>query len=304
MNSTRYVIADVFTSRRFGGNQLAVFPDAADLTSDTMQDIAREMNFSETTFLLPPERGGDFRVRIFTPARELPFAGHPIVGTAHVIVAESLKPSSDPVTSLTLETGVGLIGVDVESDNGRAGFTTMTQPTPVVRGQMQDRSRMAAALSLREEDLDPALPVEALYNGITVVITPLASIDALRRAKPDTGALSNISDELGAQTVLIFTTETVEPDSTAHCRVFAPSAGVVEDAATGSANGPFGVYLATHGLVDLDPLTRIRVEQGYEMNRPSTLHVELAAKPGTREVEAVRVAGDVVIAGRGDIYIA
>src|SRR6185503_9515071 len=126
--------ADVFTEQRFCGNQLAVFTDGLGLDSETMQNIAREMNYSETTFLLPPESGGDYRIRIFTPAKELPFAGHPLVGSANVIVAEELKRSTGALTTVRLETGVGEVLVEVQTEGGRAGHTTMTQPLPVTRG--------------------------------------------------------------------------------------------------------------------------------------------------------------------------
>ena len=266
MKSRRFIIADVFTQERFGGNQLAVFTDGAGLDSATMQNIAREMNYSETTFLLPPEEGGDYRVRIFTPARELPFAGHPLVGTANVIVAEELKPSTGALTTVRLETGVGEIVVEVKTEGGRAGHTTMTQPLPVVKGTFPDAAAVAKALSIDASDIQSTgLPIEAIYNGITVVIVPLASRMAIDRIRVDGIAMDAIVEALGAETVLAFTRETLAASSTVHCRVFAPGAGVGEDAATGSANGPLGCYLVKHGLVKAEPLTRIVSEQGCEM---------------------------------------
>src|ERR1044072_3059894 len=148
MSNRKFVIADVFTEKRFGGNQLAVFTDGAGLDSQTMQTIAREMHFSEPTFLFPPEQGGYYKVRIFTPEQELPFAGHPIVGTAHVIVAEGLKQSSRPLTTVTLETGVGPLLVEVNTEDGRAGHTVMNQPLPVVKGSLSDIAPLAKALSI------------------------------------------------------------------------------------------------------------------------------------------------------------
>jgi trans-2,3-dihydro-3-hydroxyanthranilate isomerase len=304
MNSKRFIIADVFTDRRFGGNQLAVFTEAEGLDSATMQDIAREMNYSETTFLLPPESGGDYRVRIFTPARELPFAGHPIVGSAYVIVAERMKQWSEPVTSVTLETGVGPILVETQIKDGAAGHTTMTQPLPVVKHANIDATRMAHALSV-----DPAhiaatgLPIEALHNGITVIIVPIVSQAALESIKLNTSEVESIIAAYDAETILIFTRETVSASSTVHCRVFAPGAGVMEDPATGSANGPLGFYLVRHGVVSVEAVTRIVSEQGYEMKRPSLLRIEVDANPASRQVAGVRVGGTVVIAGRGEIYV-
>ena len=299
-----FVIADVFTEKQFGGNQLAVFTDGSGLDTETMQDLAREMHFSETTFLLPPESGGDYRIRIFTPETELPFAGHPLVGTGHVVVAERMKSWSEPTTTITLEAGVGPIAVEVTTQDGRAGHTVMTQPLPVVKGTLADTSALARALSLDAAEIETTgLPVEAVYNGITVVVVPVASLAAIRRIKVDTGALERISDEMGAQTVLTFTRETESAANTVHCRVFAPAAGVVEDAATGSANGAFGFYLVRHRVVEVEAVTRIRSEQGIEMHRPSLLHIEVDVDPATQQVAGVRVGGGVVISGRGEIIL-
>ncbi|MFL6213350.1 MAG: PhzF family phenazine biosynthesis protein [Blastocatellia bacterium] len=304
MTKQRFIIADVFTEKQFGGNQLAVFTDARGLDAETMQEIAREMHFSETTFLFPPESGGDYRVRIFTPETELPFAGHPLVGTGYVIVAERMKQWSAPTTRVTLEAGVGPITVEINTENQRAGHTVMTQPLPVVKGSLDDVTALAKALSLEPADIESTgLPVEAFYNGITVMVVPVASLGAVERIKPDTGALERISDEMGAQTVLVFTRETVTESGTVHCRVFAPAAGVVEDAATGSANGPLGYYLVRHHIVEVEAVTRVLSEQGFEMHRPSLLHIEVDVDPSTNEVAGVRVGGGVVISGRGEIFL-
>lgn len=301
--SKHFLIADVFTETRFGGNQLAVFTDGAGLDDETMQNIAREMNYSETTFLLPPERDGDYRVRIFTPARELPFAGHPLVGTAFVIVAEQLKPRTEPLTSTLLETGAGPIHVEVRVESGQAGRTTMTQPLPVVRGAWPDIPALAKALSLDASSIqDTGLPVETMFNGLAVMIVPVTTLAAIQSICVEAAVLERISNEAGAQTVLAFTRETVLPASTAHCRVFAPAAGVIEDAATGSANGPFGAYLVRHKLVESEAAAKIVSEQGFEMKRPSILHIGVDVEE-SGEVTAVRVGGGVVITGRGEIFI-
>jgi trans-2,3-dihydro-3-hydroxyanthranilate isomerase len=304
MNSKRFVIADVFTEAQFGGNQLAVFIDGLGLDTATMQNIAREMNYSETTFLLPPEQGGDYHVRIFTPAHELPFAGHPLVGTGYVIVSEQMKQWSEPLTPVTLETGVGPIHVEVRIDRGRAGRTTMTQPLPVVRGSYSNIEGLARALSLDASQIEhPGLPVETIFNGIAVMIVPINTRAAIESIKVDGGALERISNEVGASTVLVFTRETVLPTSTVHCRVFAPAAGVSEDAATGSANGPLGFYLVRHDLVEKQATTHIVSEQGFEMKRPSLLYIDVDVDSATSEVTGVRVGGGVVISGCGEIFV-
>jgi len=304
MISKRFVIADVFTDLRFGGNQLAVFLDGSGLDAGIMQDIAREMNYSETTFLLPPEGEGDFRIRIFTPAHELPFAGHPIVGSAYVIVSEKLKEWGKSFTTVTLEAGVGPIRIEVKTEAGKMGRSTMTQPLPVVRGQYSDVDAVAKALSLDTSIIRQTnLPVETIFNGIAALIVPVASLSAIENIKIDSNRLSQISNEVRASTVLAFTRETLLPTNTVHCRVFAPAAGVSEDAATGSANGCFGFYLVRHKVVQPTATTRIISEQGYEMKRPSQLYIDVDVNIDSNDVTEVRVGGSVVIAGRGEIFV-
>jgi trans-2,3-dihydro-3-hydroxyanthranilate isomerase len=304
MSGKQFVIADVFTDEQFGGNQLAVFTDGSGLDATTMQNIAREMNYSETTFLLPPEHGGDYRVRIFTPASELPFAGHPLVGSAYVIVYVGMKQKTEPLTSVTLEAGVGPIHVEVRTEGGRPGRTTMTQPLPVVRGSYSNVAALARALSLDASRIaQTGLPVETIFNGIPVLIVPVETRADVENIRPDSGALTQISHDAGAATVLVFTRETLLPTSTVHCRVLAPAAGVAEDAATGSANGPLGFYLVRHKLIKPEATTRIVSEQGFEMNRPSLLYIDVDVNLETSEVTSVRVGGGVVISGRGEIFL-
>jgi len=304
MNSKKFVIADVFTEAQFGGNQLAVYTDGSGLDAVTMQNIAREMNYSETTFLLPPESGGDYRIRIFTPASELPFAGHPLVGSAFVIVSEGMKQKAEPLTSLTIEAVVGPIHVEVQTAGGLPGRTTMTQPLPVVRGQYTNVPALAKAFSLDASRIQQTgLPSETIYNGIPVLIVPLETRADVENVRADSGALTEISREAGAKTVLVFSRETLLPTSTVHCRVFAPGEGVPEDAATGSANGPLGFYLVRHKLIKPDATTRIVSEQGFEMKRPSLLYIDVDVNLETGDVTAVRVGGGVVISGRGEIFL-
>jgi trans-2,3-dihydro-3-hydroxyanthranilate isomerase len=304
MKNKFFVIADVFTSKQFGGNQLAVFTDGKGLSAETMQDLAREMNYSETTFLLPPEKGGDLRIRIFTPEHELPFAGHPLVGSGFVIVAEGLKPLAAPSTTVGLETGVGEIRVEVASEAGQPGHTRMTQPLPEMTcANFEDIGALAAALGIETSAIESTrLPVQAFNNGIIVLIVPVDTLATVQKLQFDGAALKRIASQVGAETILTFSRETVDPSSTVHCRVSAPAAGVIEDAATGSANGPLGFYLVKHGLVTTSPTTVIVSEQGYEMHRPSKLHIEVDVNK-SNEITGVRVGGGVVISGRGTMVV-
>ena len=305
MKTTKFVIADVFTEKRFCGNQLAVFTHAEGLDTAAMQDIAREMNYSETTFVLPPESEGDFRLRIFTPAKELPFAGHPIVGSAFVIVAERMKTWGGAVTPVALETKAGVINVEVATTAGQAGRTTMTQPLPRVMSTFNDVSALAGALSIDASGIaDTGLPIEVIYNGITVMIVPVKSIEVIKNLRPNPSELEKVAASVNAETVLVFTTQTERPSSNCHSRVFAPGAGVGEDPATGSANGPLGYYLARHRLVKAtNDSFGIVSEQGFEMKRPSTLYIKVGFEPDGQQVSKVLVGGDVVIAGRGELFL-
>jgi trans-2,3-dihydro-3-hydroxyanthranilate isomerase len=266
-----YVLVDVFTDRKFGGNQLAVFRDGTGVRDEVMQAAAKELNLPETTFVVPAEHGGDHKLRIFTPARELPFAGHPTVGTAFV-----LADSRD--ATLRLEEQVGTLQVTV-----RDGFTEMEQPLPTFE-PVADRDAVAASVSLEAGDLEPALPIEVGSSGNRFMFVAVKTLDAVKRASPR-GL---------AEAAYIFTTQTVEPGSTVHGRMYAPWQGIAEDPATGSANGPLGAYLVRHGLSDG---TRIVSEQGFEMGRRSLLYVRVGG--GRDRITSVHVGGRCAIAGGG-----
>lgn len=271
MSRHEYTLVDVFTDKKFGGNQLAVFRDGRGIDERTMQAIAKELNLPETVFVLPAERDGDQRVRIFTPARELPFAGHPTVGCAYV-----LAEGKD--ADLRLEEKVGTLTVTV-----RAGFSEMEQPLPTFES-VADRTTVAASVSLEIGDLDAALPIEIGSSGNRFMFIAVPGLDAVRRASPR--GLT--------EAAYIFSTQTVEPGSTVHGRMYAPWQGIAEDPATGSAAGPLGAYLVRHGLSDGKAIV---AEQGYEMGRPSLLHVRVG---GTREkITSVHVGGRCAPAGGG-----
>ena len=271
MTRHEYTLVDVFTDRKFGGNQLAVFTDGRGIGDGTMQSVAKELNLPETTFVVPAAKGGDHRLRIFTPAKELPFAGHPTVGTAYVL-------AGGKDATLRLEEPVGTLEVTV-----RRGFTEMEQPLPAFE-PVGDRAAVAASLSLATDDLEASLPIEIGSSGNRFMFVGVKGLDAVQRATPR-GL---------AEAAYIFTTKTVEPGSTIHGRMYAPWQGVAEDPATGSAIGPLGAYLVRHGVSDG---ARIVAEQGYEMGRPSLLFVRIG---GTRErITSVHVGGRCAIVGGG-----
>ena len=272
----RYIIADVFTGTPLEGNPLAVFPDGRGLGADVMQRMARELNLSETVFFLPAEAGGDARVRIFTPADELSFAGHPVLGSAFVL-GEALSTSA-----LTLETGAGPIPVELERNRGQITFGRMEQPVPVPE-PYEDAQTLLAALGVARS----GLPVEAYRNGPRHVYIELASEAAVAALWPDQRALGHLP----------IAVSTFAGQGTAwKTRMFSPHHGVPEDPATGSAAGPLAVHLARHGRIGFGE--EIEIRQGEEIGRPSRLYAR--AEGSVEKVERVVVGGSAVIVARGE----
>jgi len=292
----RLVQVDVFTRTRFGGNQLAVLPEAEGLSDEQMQAIAREMNFSETTFVLPPtDPTADARVRIFTPGRELPFAGHPVVGTGFVLARERGS------RGLRLEVQIGTLGVEVDPGDGVLGSAEMEQPVPTFEPAPDaDPAVLAGLLGLDVADIVAETPAEIGSAGNPFLYVRLRSLDAVRRARGVPDALSAYFAGHGHAAVYLFTTETVDPRAAAHARMFslALGASVREDPATGSASGPAGAYLLRHGLIQPG---RLRLEQGYEMLRPSQIDVALIVSGDM--LTGVTVGGGVVLVAEGTMRV-
>jgi trans-2,3-dihydro-3-hydroxyanthranilate isomerase len=278
MPTARYVVVDVFTDRPLEGNQLAVFTDARELETGTMQALAREMNFSETVFVLPAEAGGTARIRIFTPTIEVPFAGHPTLGTAFVLGAPL------QLDEIRLETGRGIVPVRLERDRGRISFGRMSQPLPTVE-PYQDEGELLAALGVESS----ALPVELYDNGIRHVYVALESEAAVARLRPDLGRLSTLPAVLGINCF-------AGSGSRWKTRMFAPGDGVPEDPATGSAAGPLALHLGRHGRIAFGD--EIEITQGVEIGRPSTLYARVDGSADM--VERVEVGGSAVIVARGE----
>jgi trans-2,3-dihydro-3-hydroxyanthranilate isomerase len=300
MNRYQYLHLDVFTRRPFGGNQLAVFTDGRGLSSEQMQDLAREMNFSETTFVLPPETPGtDRRVRIFTPAVELAMAGHPTVGTAAALVQRGLAEPHDG--GLVLELGIGPVKVDLEQREDGAPFVWMNHRMPEFTPYERSRMAVADGLGLREEDVRDDLPLEIVSTGLPFLFVPLVSLEAIGRARSETNALKRLFESMEPAHVALFTEEVVDPAARVHARMYSPHlAGIVEDPATGSMSAPFGAYLSRHGVLPPEPQTTFMVEQGIEMKRPSQIMVEVGCQGG--EITSLRIGGHSVIVGEGEIF--
>lgn len=296
-----YHLLDVFTDRPFGGNQLAVFADPpGDLPASTMQQIAGEMNLSEVTFVFPPvDPDNDYRVRIFTPATELPMAGHPTVGTAFLLAYIGSFGESRQSRTLTFEEGIGPIQVTVESDQaGNPDRVIMRQPVPQFLDDFEDREAIARMLSLRPEDLHPSAPVQVLSSGLPFLYVVVKSLDAIRRLSLRLDRWQELLMGAPGENIFVTTTETEYPGSTVHSRMFAPALGVSEDPATGSASGPLGVYLLKHGLAECENIVS---EQGIEMGRPSFIHISVSKKDD--RFTDVTIGGTCVYMGRGTLIV-
>jgi trans-2,3-dihydro-3-hydroxyanthranilate isomerase len=302
--SLRFYQADVFTNRAFGGNPVAVIPDAQELTDQELQQIAREMNLSETVFICPPtEAAASAKIRIFTPTQEIPFAGHPVVGAFYVLAKLKRIPLVEPVTHLLHECNIGLFPVDVHVRHGEITRVVMSQPKPEFIGSIdaiQDLYEIAKALGLSKSFITGAkLPIQVVSTGLPVIIVPVRSLTAVKSIVPNGTVINELCARHGANGVMVFTTITVEEASTVHTRMFASPIGVMEDPATGSASGALGAYLVHHGLVEVRPITEIIAEQGYELDRPSRIHIEVDSDDD--EIQKVRVGGQAVMIIEGKL---
>ncbi len=281
MRTFRYVTCDVFTDTPLAGNQLAVFTDARELDGELMQKLAREMNFSETVFVFPAEGEGHARIRIFTPATEVPFAGHPTLGTAFVLAGPM------QLIEIQLETGSGVVPVRLEREGARITFGWMAQPLPTVEPYPEEAELLAALGVERSE-----LPVEVYDNGLQYVYVGLGSESEVASLRPDLGRLAALPAVFGINCF-------AGSGSRWKTRMFAPAGGVPEDPATGSAAGPLALHLARHGRVDFGQ--EVEISQGAEVGRPSTLYARVYGSP--EQVERVEVGGSAVIVARGEFRL-
>ena len=302
-----YLHYDVFTADPLLGNQLAVFPDARGLTTEQMQAIAREMNFAESTFILPPERPDtDIRMRIFTPAVEMPMADHPTVGSTFALAHLGVIPRDR--RRFVFGLNVGPTPVDLEWDGERLRFVWMTQAAPTFGAPVTERARVAQAIGLEESDLVADLPVQEIYCGVPYVIVPLRDREAVDRAFPRADAMLDVSGVSRQQPpILLFAAEDVSPSEArlkpgptyaTYSRMFAPGLGVTEDPATGSAAGPLGCYLVNHGSVAGDAAHEIINVQGVKMGRASRIHIAITGAAGA--ITDVKVGGQAVLVARGE----
>ncbi len=371
----RFVQLDVFTNQPFAGNPLAVFPEAEGLSDEQMMKIAREMNLSETVFVLKPEgtansqqqtvaikqqtangqeqtanseqqksesrgqsandsaqtsegktqqvgaafpqseiRNPKFplrRLRIFTPTREIPFAGHPIAGTWNALAREGIVPlpeGGNGWTRIHHEVGLGVLPVDIEFKDGVPVQVEMTQGKFEILAEIddwQEQAEFARALGRNREDLDENLPIQVISTGLSSLVVPIRSLADLGTCRVNSSLLGELYTQRGATGCHAFSRETIEiGEARAHGRFFAPADNIAEDPATGSASGALGGYLVHHGASGIEPTEgryKFVIEQGDFMHRPSRINLDVGGKPGA--VEEVKVGGPAVIVARGEVYV-
>lgn len=309
--SYQFLQLDVFTDRAFAGNPLAVFPDGRNLSDQEMQQIAREMNLSETVFVLPSEKPDALRrLRIFTPLQELPFAGHPVVGTWFALASLGVvgpPPDGNGSVLIQHELGVGVLPVEIEFKESQPVRVTMTQGRFELGAVIADQSwikAIADGFGLTPADLHASLPVQTMSTGVPFLAVPLRSMEALSRARIKNPNLSEIIKKTNALSCYLFTLETKDGGSSqAHARMFAPDEGISEDPATGSAGGALGGYLVYHNALSIEPrdgVYRFIIEQGDFAHRPSRLSLEIKGLPQA-SIDEVRVGGPSVIVVRGEL---
>ncbi len=300
MRKLHYHLVDVFTDRAFGGNQLAVFTNGRDLPTELMQAIAKELNLSETTFVLPAQEAGNhYQLRIFTPAVELPLAGHPTVGTTFILAREHMieAPGSETEMTIRLEEGVGTIPVTLQYKEGLVDFIKMKQPLPTFGPRYPDAETIARMLSLDPAALDSRYPIEAVSCGVPFLFVPLQDLEAVRSVRFRREVWEQELQDFHAPHIFVFAPETQTDGATVHSRMFAPAMGIAEDPATGAASGPLGSYLVRYGLVPAAPKVQIISEQGFELGRPSFIQIEIEQNEG--QISGVYVGGQCYYIGEG-----
>ncbi|NIM99990.1 MAG: PhzF family phenazine biosynthesis isomerase [candidate division Zixibacteria bacterium] len=293
MAKNSFYIVDVFAEQKYAGNQLAVFRDAKGLADEDMQTFAKEMNYSETTFILSEDkRDGGYDVRIFTPAQELPFAGHPTLGTAFVIQKEIER---QPVERVVLNLKVGQIPVEFKYKEIDIEIMWMKQINPTF-GATFDTGTLSTVLSLHTSDINERYPIQEVSTGTPFIMVPLKTLDATKRATINKDRYFNLIKDAQAKAILIFCQETYCEANHLNVRVFADYYGVPEDPATGSANGCLAGYLAKHRYFGKERIN-VRVEQGHEIGRPSVLFLKAEDK---KDKIDVFVGGRAVMVAKGE----
>ncbi|MDM5210958.1 PhzF family phenazine biosynthesis protein [Peribacillus sp. NJ4] len=293
MERINYSIVDVFSNGKYTGNQLAVFKNAGNVPDNEMQQIAKEINFSETTFILSDSKiDGGYDVRIFTPNEEVPFAGHPTLGTAYIIQNEVLD---EPLENIILNFKGGQITV---SFNNQEELIWMKQNEPTF-GRILDENKISEVLNIHKENIDDRFPIQEVSTGLPVIVVPLKSLDAVKKVKVNREKYFELIEHTEAKAIMVFSPETYNSKNDLNVRDFADFYGIPEDAATGSSNGCLASYLVKYRYFENSEIN-VRVEQGYEIGRPSLLFLKAGDDTGKINVH---VGGKVVKIAQGEWFL-
>ena len=302
MRKLRYQIVDVFTDRAFGGNPLAVFTNGRGIEPELMQSIAKELNLSETTFVLPPENPeNDYRVRIFTPTAELPMAGHPTVGTSFILAREHMIELGSEQTTIKLEEVVGTISVQLNFKDSQPDLIWMQQPLPTFGPRYDETELIAEMLSIAPEAIATEWPIEVVSCGVPFLYVPLKDLASIRATRLRLDVWERTLRASGVSGVFVFTKETELEGSSVHSRMFAPGLGITEDPATGAASGPLGCYLVRYEVFPATQKAVLTSEQGIEMGRPSIIKIIIEQDAG--EINRVRIGGQCRFMGEGYLEV-
>ena len=289
---TPFYQVDVFSNELFGGNPLAVFLRGKDFKETQLQQVAREMNLSETTFIFPPSNPqADFDIRIFTPEKEIPFAGHPTLGTAYVLSHTGLVPSTKKDLILNFKAGVNPVTLE---ENDRI---FMIQSSAIILQTFPDMERVAFCLGLNVNNIKSDLPIQSVSTGFPVLIVPINSLRAIQRIILNLPLLKELLEEVEVEMIYPFTRETVNFGNSVHARGFAPFIGIPEDPATGSAAGALGYYLNDKNLEEKEFL----IEQGFEIKRSGNISVNITNTEGNKNI--IRVGGKIKPVFKGSLYL-
>ncbi|PAX51393.1 PhzF family phenazine biosynthesis protein [Brunnivagina elsteri] len=301
--SLKYYIVDVFAEAKYTGNQLAVFTNASGLNQEQMQAIAREINYSETTFIISKQAMSDdkplrvyadkYDVRIFTPSQEIPFAGHPTLGTAYILQQEIINQSIERVI---LNLKVGEITVNIDR-SGSEPCLWMQQKIPIF-SKIFSVEKIVEVLQLNIHEIDASYPIQEVSTGLPFIIVPVKALHSLKRIKVNLDKYNELIQYTDAKCLLVFCPETYHQENNLNVRVFCPYLGIPEDPATGSANGCLAAYLVEHSYFGRSKIN-LRVEQGYEINRPSLLLLKASKNPSNEAIE-VSVGGKVIMVAKGE----
>jgi trans-2,3-dihydro-3-hydroxyanthranilate isomerase len=301
-NWLQFYQVDVFTSEPFCGNPLAVFPDPGELTDREFQQISREMNLSETVFVLPAvDPRAAAKIRIFTPSQEIPFAGHPVLGTFFVLGTLKRLPLQEPVTKIFYECHIGVFPLELIILKGQIEQVIMSQPSPEyleVVSEVGVLYELAKALGVQKSLItDSPFPVEVVSTGLPVLIVPIRTLTAVKSMQVNHAHIQDVCNRIGVNGIMVYTTMTLEESSAVHTRMFASPIGIPEDPGTGSACGALGAYLVKNGVVDVGPTTEVVIEQGYEIDRPSRILVQVFSDDDI--IQEIKVGGQVVMVAEG-----